>query len=54
MCPLGTFAHTIRYRETLWIIANKYNTTISAIRLVNPGLDPFNLRIGQVICIPMV
>lgn len=53
MCPLGTFAHTVRFRETLWVIARKYNTTVNAILAVNPGIDPYNLRIGQIICIPM-
>jgi LysM repeat protein len=50
---MGTFAHTVRYRETLWVIARKYNTTVNAILAVNPGIDPYNLRIGQIICIPM-
>lgn len=53
MCPYGTFAHTVRFRETLWTIANRYNKTVNAIMLVNPGVDPYNLRIGQIICIPM-
>jgi peptidoglycan endopeptidase LytF len=54
MCPLGTFTHTIRYGESLWIISNMYNTTVDAIMAVNPGIDPYNLRIGQIICIPMM
>jgi LysM repeat protein len=53
MCPLGTFAHTIRYGETLWHLANVYNTTVNAIMAVNPGINPYNLRIGQIVCIPM-
>ncbi|HEY8395719.1 MAG TPA: LysM domain-containing protein [Bacilli bacterium] len=54
MCPFGTFAHTVRYRETLWMIARQYNTTVEAIMAANPGIDPYNLRIGQIICVPMV
>ncbi|MDD3999953.1 MAG: LysM domain-containing protein [Bacilli bacterium] len=54
MCPLGTFSHTVRYRETLWLIARQYNITVDAIMAVNPGIDPYNLRIGQVVCIPVV
>ena len=53
MCPLGTFVHTIRFRETLWQIAQRYNISVNAILAVNPGINPYNLRIGQVICIPM-
>ena len=54
MCPLGTFAHTIRFHETLWQIAQRYNMNVNAILAVNPGLNPYNLRIGQIVCIPMV
>lgn len=52
MCPIGTFPHTVRYRETIWMIARRYNTNVNAIMAVNPGIDPRNLRIGQIICIP--
>ena len=49
MCPFGTFAHTVRYRETLWLIARQYNTTVEAIMAANPGIDPYNLRIGRIV-----
>jgi LysM repeat protein len=52
VCPFGTFTYTIQFRDTLWMIANRFNTNISAIMAVNPGLNPYNLRIGQMICIP--
>lgn len=52
MCPVGTFPHTVRYRESLWTIAQRYNTTVGMIMMANPGINPQNLRIGQVICIP--
>ncbi len=52
MCPYGTFPHTVRYRESLWIIARNYGVTIESIMAVNPGINPQNLRIGQVLCIP--
>ncbi|HHV39530.1 MAG TPA: LysM peptidoglycan-binding domain-containing protein [Tepidimicrobium sp.] len=51
-CPAGSFAHTIRYGDTLYLLANRYNTTVEAIMAINPGIDPHRLRIGQVICIP--
>lgn len=53
MCPIGAFAHTVRFRETLWMIAQRYRTNVNAIMAINPGINPYNLRIGQVICIPM-
>lgn len=51
-CPQGTMSYTIRSGDTLYLLANRYNTTVEAIMRANPGLDPYNLRIGQVICIP--
>lgn len=52
MCPFGTIGHTIRAGETLHNIARRYNTTVNAIMNANPNLNPYNLRVGQVICIP--
>lgn len=51
-CPQGTMSYTIRSGDTLYLLANRYNTTVEAIMRANPGIDPYNLRIGQVICIP--
>lgn len=51
-CPQGTTSYTIRSGDTLYLLANRYNTSVDAIMRVNPGIDPYNLRIGQVICIP--
>lgn len=51
-CPPGSFAYTIKSGDTLYQLANKYDTTVAAIMAMNPGLDPNNLKIGQVICIP--
>ncbi|MBK5239987.1 MAG: LysM peptidoglycan-binding domain-containing protein [Clostridium sp.] len=51
ICPIGTSPYEIKTRDTIAGIANRFNTTIEAILLVNPGIVPKNLRIGQVICI---
>ncbi|MCK9445132.1 MAG: LysM domain-containing protein, partial [Tissierellaceae bacterium] len=51
-CPTGTFSYTIKSGDTLYNLAIRYNTTVEAIMRVNPGIDPNNLQIGQVICIP--
>lgn len=51
-CPQGTMSYTIRAGDTLYLLANRYNTSVDAIMEANPGIDPYNLRIGQVICIP--
>jgi len=51
-CPASTFAYTIRAGDTFWNLAQRFNTTVAAIQAANPGVDPNNLQIGQVICIP--
>ncbi len=51
-CPSGSFPYTIKSGDTLYALARKYNTTVEAIMRINPGIDPNNLQIGQVICIP--
>ncbi|MCQ4925877.1 LysM peptidoglycan-binding domain-containing protein, partial [Tissierella carlieri] len=51
-CPPGSFAYTVRAGDTLFMLANRFNTTVQAILAINPGIDPNNLQIGQVICIP--
>ena len=51
-CPQGTMSYTIRSGDTLYLLAIRYNTTVEEIMRVNPGINPNNLQIGQVICIP--
>ena len=51
-CPKGTFEYTIRAGDTFWLLAQRYGTTVEAIQRANPSVDPLNLQIGQVICIP--
>ncbi|MBE3583932.1 MAG: LysM peptidoglycan-binding domain-containing protein [Limnochordaceae bacterium] len=52
-CP-GGILYTIRPGDTLGAIAARYSTTVRAILAANPGLDPYNLPVGRVICIPQV
>ncbi len=51
-CPDGATAYTIKTGDTLFAIAERYNTTVDAILQINPGVDPSRLQIGQLICIP--
>ncbi len=51
-CPPGTFAYTIKAGDTFFNLAQRFNTTVDAIQRANPSVNPNNLRIGQIICIP--
>ena len=50
-CPNG-FLHTVQSGDTFFRLAQRFGTTVAAIQAANPGVDPNNLQIGQVICIP--
>ena len=50
-CP-GGFEYTIRAGDTFFLLAQRFGVTVQAIELANPGVNPNNLQIGQVICIP--
>ena len=47
----GTSEHSVKAKENLGIIAEKYGTTIEEIKRLN-GLTSSNLRIGQLLKIP--
>lgn len=47
----STIEHTIKAKENLNLLAQKYNTTIDEIKRLN-GLSSNNLQIGQVLMIP--
>lgn len=51
-CPIGTAAYTIRAGDTLFQIAQRFNTTVQAILAANPGIAPESLYVGQGICVP--
>ena len=51
-CPFGTFPYTIKSGDTFYLLAKRFGTTVEAIQAANPGVDPLNLQIGSVICIP--
>ncbi|OPX92818.1 MAG: Gamma-D-glutamyl-L-diamino acid endopeptidase 1 [Syntrophorhabdus sp. PtaB.Bin027] len=51
-CPLGSQQYVIRSGDTYSKLAQMYGVSVSAIISLNPGIDPNNLQIGHVICIP--
>lgn len=50
--PGNTIEYTVRSGDTLWLLANRYGTTVDAIKRLN-GLTSDNLSIGQVLRIPV-
>ncbi|HHW39674.1 MAG TPA: LysM peptidoglycan-binding domain-containing protein [Syntrophomonadaceae bacterium] len=51
-CPPWTTPYTIQAGDTLFSIARRFRIELEDILSTNPGVDPHNLRIGQVICLP--
>lgn len=49
---LGYTAHTIQRGDTLYRLASSYRSSLRAIELANPELDPLNLKIGSSLIIP--
>ena len=45
-------SHTIVKGDTLYMIAKRYGVTLDALMKANPRMDPYNLRVGDVICVP--
>ncbi len=45
--------HTIVAGDTLYLIAKKHDISLDALMDANPNVDPYNLRIGTKLCIPI-
>jgi hypothetical protein len=48
---MGAIPYAIQPYDTLWLIAQRYHTTINSIAAANPGINLNYLRVGQVIYI---
>ena len=50
-CPLGTLPYNINAGDTLLTIALNFGTSVESLLAANPDIDPYNLQVGQRICI---
>ena len=50
-CPLGSLPYNINPGDTLKSIANRFDTSVEALLEANPTINPYNLIVGQRICI---
>lgn len=52
-CPSNSLPYIIREGDSLYKIAASYSTTVDEILRLNVNLNPYNLNIGQTICVPL-
>ena len=50
-CPLGTLPYNINQGDTLLTLALRFGTSVESLLAANPDIDPYNLEVGQRICI---
>lgn len=53
-CQSGAVPYVVRAGDTLGNIAFMYNTNIDEIIKYNPGINPYQLRVGQQLCVPLL
>ena len=51
-CPEHHYPYTVQPGDTLNYVAFRLKKSVSRIIAANPGIDPNNLMVGQIICIP--
>lgn len=53
-CPPGSFFYTVQPGDTLFLIAQRFGTTVDVIIAINPQIpDPNLIFPGQIICVPL-
>ncbi|AFS77421.1 peptidoglycan-binding LysM [Gottschalkia acidurici 9a] len=52
-CPEGTRKYRVRPGDTLSKIAMDFNISVPILLILNPTINPYNLSVGQEICVPL-
>lgn len=50
-CPSGRYWR-VQPGDTLYTIAERMKVSIDDLQRLNPGVDPYNLRVGASLCLP--
>jgi LysM repeat protein len=50
-CPSGRYWQ-VEAGDSFYLIALRLGTTVAELQLLNPGVDPFSLQTGQLLCLP--
>lgn len=50
-CPSGRYWR-VKAGDTFYLIALRIGTTVEELLRLNPGVDPYNLQVGQLLCLP--
>lgn len=51
-CHPNSFIYLVKPRDTIYKLAEMFGLSIQEILTINPSLNPYNLQVGQSICIP--
>lgn len=51
-CPQNHYPYIIQPGDTIYNIAGRLEVSVSRILAANPGVNPYNLGIGQTLCVP--
>lgn len=51
-CPNNHYPYIIQAGDSLYSISLRLEVSLKRILEANPGINPYRLRIGQIICIP--
>lgn len=53
-CPIGSSSYEIRPGDTLSMISQRFGIPLADILLLNPFVNPEDLKVGQIICLGAV